>query len=97
MFIRDRGLISTTITRSYMKAVRELLGLTQYDVLWGLKECNDTRIHEANISLIEGKIGYPKLQSFYAEYIHKKIDEEQDHSEDIKEIMKSLLSKWEEA
>ena len=80
--------------RSYMKALRDLLGLNQYTVVRSLQ---DPRIiRESEVSAIEGKIGYEYLWGIYASY-YTLLIEESGHKEYIKELMRILLKTWIEA
>lgn len=80
--------------RTYMKAIRELLGFGQYHVV---RHMDDSRlIRESEVSAIEGKIGYAYLWPVYARFIRQAI-EESDHQESVKKIMRDLLKIWEES
>ena len=83
------------INRSYMRALRELLGLTQYAVVRHIKD--DRMIRESQVSVIEGKIGYEDLWPLYASYYRPLIEADNGHTETIKELMRTLLKTWEEA
>lgn len=94
MWRHSRGTIPAQINRSYMKAIRDLLGLNLYTVV---QQIEDERIiRESEVSAIEGKIGYKPLWNTYASYF-KPLIEGSEHSEEIKEVMRTLLKKWEEA
>jgi hypothetical protein len=55
----NSSFIPADLKRSYMKALRELLGLKQYTIL---RLMDDERvIRESQISVIEGKIGLSEL------------------------------------
>ena len=90
----DRFMIPADYNRSYMKAIRALLGYKQYTILRLIKD--ERIIRESEISAIEGKIGYTHLWPVYADCMMKEIDRSS-QSETIKLIMKSLLKEWEEA
>ena len=94
MYRHTRLSLPVETNRSYMKALRDLLGLNQYTVV---KQLQDERIiRESEVSAIEGKIGYKHLWDTYASYF-KPLIETSGHSEVIKEVMKTLLKEWEEA
>lgn len=80
--------------RSYMRAIRNLLGLNQIDVVRGLQD--DRVIRESEVSQIEGKTGYNHLWYIYASYFAMLI-EESGHTETVKEVMRVLLKEWKEA
>lgn len=93
MWRHTRCSLPVITNRSYMKALRDLLGLNQYTVV---KHIQDERIiRESQVSAIEGKIGYEYLWSTYASYF-KPLIEDSGHTETIKEVARTLLRTWEE-
>ena len=95
MYRNSRGGIPANTKRSYMKALRDLLGLNQYTTL---RLMDDARIiRESEVSAIEGKIGYSHLWEVYASFFDSLIEEEKDHTEKVKEIMRELLKTWRES
>jgi len=81
--------------RTYAKALRELLGgLGQYTIVRDMKD--ERIIRESEVSSIEGKIGYEHLWDVYASYMRRLI-EDCEQTEPIKEVMRVLLKTWEEA
>ena len=94
MWRHTRSSLPVETNRSYMKALRDLLGLNQYTVV---KHMQDERIiRESEVSAIEGKIGYKHLWDAYAAYFRPLI-EDSEHTETIKEVMRTLLKTWIEA
>lgn len=91
----NRSFIQADINRSYMKALRDLLGLKQYSLL---RLMDDARIiRESQVSVIEGKVGLDYLWPVYADYMRALIGAEKDQPKDIIVIMMMLLKKWEES
>lgn len=80
--------------RSYMKAIRSLLGFGQYHAVRLLK--SKYIIRESEVSAIEGKIGYSDHWLAYAACISVAI-EDSGHKESVKEVMRTLLKEWEDA
>lgn len=95
--------LQVVVNRRYMKALRELLGLRQYDILRIIRDdCViretqldrvDQIIRESQISCIEGKIGYEDLYEVYASY-YSELIATSNHSRVIKDIMEILLNEW---
>ena len=79
------------LNRSYMKAIRDLLQLNQYDIVRLTKE--ERLFRESQVSAIDAKIGYNELWNEYAD-LYGKLILESKHEEDIKVIMTTLLCKW---
>ena len=94
MWRHTRCSLPVETNRSYMKALRDLLGLNQYTVIKYMQE--ERLIRESQVSAIEGKIGYKEFWDTYASYF-KPLIEDSGHTETIKEIMRTLLKTWEEA
>ena len=86
--------LSVEKNRSYMKAIRTLMGLRQYDVVRIFKD--DRIIRESEISTLDGKIGNKYLWDVYGNYYEQLINES-DLSESIKDVMRSLLDEWRRA
>lgn len=92
MYRHTRSSLPVETKRSYMKAIRDLLGLNQYTVV---RRLNDERvIRESEVSTIEGQCGLKHLWPVYAAYFRPLI-EESGHSETVKEVMRTLLREWE--
>ena len=80
--------------RSYMRALRGLLGFGQYYIVTHTR--GNRFLRESEVSVIEGKIGLEEKWPIYANFMRNAI-EDSGHSETIKEVMKTLLKEWEEA
>lgn len=94
MYRHTRSMESVEVKRSYMKAIRDLLGLGQYTVVRMMKD--ERVIRESEVSVIEGKIGYKYLWKTYADF-YRPLIESSEHCDAVKNVMRTLLRTWEEA
>lgn len=93
MWSHSRTTLKEQYTRSYMHALRALLGLNLYTIVRYFQD--DRVIRESQVSTIEGKTGLNYLWDQYAE-LYKPLIEKSNHTEEVKEIMRNLLKVWKE-
>ena len=80
--------------RSYMKAIRALMGYGQYTVV---RKMRDQRIiRESEVSVLDGKIGLNHLWEAYGNYYEREINDSE-LDDNIKEVMRTLLDTWRRA
>ena len=86
--------IQVVKNRSYMKAIRALMGYGQYTVVRKMKD--PSIIRESEISVLDGKIGLKHLWETYGNYYEREINDSE-LDDDIKEVMRTLLEAWRRA
>ena len=80
--------------RSYMKAIRALMGYGQYTVVQKMKD--HRIIRESEVSVLDGKIGLNHLWETYGNYYEREINDSE-LDDNIKEVMRTLLDTWRRA